>query len=276
MDDTLDRLRQQLADAAHSPVFARLADALLDAGELQEAWAVCREGIRLHPRYVTGHVVTAKAAACLGRFAEAHDLLLQALDILPHCPAAQRLLDALPDIELRFPQRSHNVLLDTERHHLAGIERPPPRRRPRSVGNLAPDRRELARIAESIPMTVAPPVPPDILIPTPVEEDHALMPGGSVEDNLEHLAQVLETARIPIVEEDPDTQPPEARGDFGPDTSRRPATETLASIYLKQGRVEQAIEIYEILARRSPQRRHEFHQRIEELRAMPPEGELAP
>jgi predicted regulator of Ras-like GTPase activity (Roadblock/LC7/MglB family) len=41
-------------------VFAALADALRSKGDLDQAFRVCRQGLRLHPNYGAGHLVMAK------------------------------------------------------------------------------------------------------------------------------------------------------------------------------------------------------------------------
>ena len=37
--------------------FAPAADALLENGQVDEAWRLCRVGVAAHPLYATGHIV---------------------------------------------------------------------------------------------------------------------------------------------------------------------------------------------------------------------------
>lgn len=89
------------------------------------------------------------------------------------------------------------------------------------------------------------------------------------EIDLERLAARLESARIPIM---PDAVAEQAAP---PDSSlqrpdqvnlqARPVTETLAAIYVQQGRIEEALAAYRVLAVRHPDRIDEFARRIAEL-----------
>ncbi len=53
-------LENKLKQNPDSLLFARLADAYLEMGRVEEALKMCEEGIRKHPYYVTGHFVMGK------------------------------------------------------------------------------------------------------------------------------------------------------------------------------------------------------------------------
>lgn len=55
-----EALKSRLQQDPDSLLFARVADGLLDRGQLDEAIRICEEGIRKHPYYVTGHMVLGK------------------------------------------------------------------------------------------------------------------------------------------------------------------------------------------------------------------------
>lgn len=87
--------------------------------------------------------------------------------------------------------------------------------------------------------------------------------------DLERLAARLESARIPIMPDAAAEQvaPPDAAPQR-PDRvnlQARPVTETLAAIYVQQGRIEEALAAYRVLAVRHPERIDEFARRIAEL-----------
>lgn len=58
--ESLETLQVSLQQNPDSLTFARVADALMKNGRLDEAIRICEEGIRRHPYYVTGHMVLGK------------------------------------------------------------------------------------------------------------------------------------------------------------------------------------------------------------------------
>lgn len=75
---------------------------------------------------------------------------------------------------------------------------------------------------------------------------------------LEELAQRLEHARIPAIEEEKTISNPS----FMPSI----VTETMANIYVQQGAYSQAIKAYQVLARNNPERLEYFETIIADLR----------
>jgi tetratricopeptide (TPR) repeat protein len=55
-----ETLKSRLQQEPDSLLFARVADAMLNRDQLDEAIRICEEGIRKHPYYVTGHMVLGK------------------------------------------------------------------------------------------------------------------------------------------------------------------------------------------------------------------------
>jgi tetratricopeptide (TPR) repeat protein len=58
--DNLESLQVLLQQNPDSLTFARVADALMQRGRIDEAIQLCEEGIRRHPYYATGHMVLGK------------------------------------------------------------------------------------------------------------------------------------------------------------------------------------------------------------------------
>lgn len=58
--ERIDKCERILKENANSQVFAALADAYRSKGDLDQAFRVCRQGLRLHPDYGPGHLVMAK------------------------------------------------------------------------------------------------------------------------------------------------------------------------------------------------------------------------
>jgi tetratricopeptide (TPR) repeat protein len=83
--------RQWQEDPA-SIVFAPIAEYFLLYGMVNEAEAICREGLGKHPQLVSGHVAMAKVHLARERWDDAEALLRQAMAIAPQHPRAQQLL----------------------------------------------------------------------------------------------------------------------------------------------------------------------------------------
>ena len=66
-------LERRLAAAPSSPLFARLAHALLASGETLRAEALCARGLADHPHYATGRLVRARVLAARGKYLAALD-----------------------------------------------------------------------------------------------------------------------------------------------------------------------------------------------------------
>ncbi|MFQ5627173.1 MAG: tetratricopeptide repeat protein [bacterium] len=59
-DSQHEALKSRLQQDPDSLLFARVADSMMDHGQIDEAIRICEEGIRKHPYYVTGHMVLGK------------------------------------------------------------------------------------------------------------------------------------------------------------------------------------------------------------------------
>ncbi len=60
LDERITKCERILEDNPQSQIFAALADVLRKKGELDQAFRVCRQGLRLHPDYGAGRLVMAK------------------------------------------------------------------------------------------------------------------------------------------------------------------------------------------------------------------------
>lgn len=60
LDDRITKCKRILDDNPDSQIFAAYADALRKNGELDKAFRVCRQGLRIHPGYGSGHMVMAR------------------------------------------------------------------------------------------------------------------------------------------------------------------------------------------------------------------------
>ena len=60
IDERIGKCESILRDNPHSQIFAALAEALRKKGELDAAFRVCLQGLRMHPDYGAGHLVMAR------------------------------------------------------------------------------------------------------------------------------------------------------------------------------------------------------------------------
>jgi tetratricopeptide (TPR) repeat protein len=78
-----DQLATRLARYPDSPLFARLANELLKAGQATEARALCESGLRAYPDYATAHLIEAKCLAAEKKFRQAVEALKKAEALAP-------------------------------------------------------------------------------------------------------------------------------------------------------------------------------------------------
>lgn len=100
-------------------------------------------------------------------------------------------------------------------------------------------------------------------------EDEAQGPRSM--DDLEQLASRLETARmpsLPVTPVDVGNIDEEAQKIEEVNLEKRPVTETLATIYMRQGKYQEAIEAYRVLRELHRERSYEFTSRIAELKRL--------
>ncbi len=90
LSEEIQLLEERLRRDPHSLMFARLADAYLQAGRVDEAKQLCEEGTREHPYYATGHVVLGKCYLEKGEHDAAEREFKRALSIDPNYLAAHK------------------------------------------------------------------------------------------------------------------------------------------------------------------------------------------
>lgn len=112
------------------------------------------------------------------------------------------------------------------------------------------------------------PPTPDDLSPTPEEQVERLTDDDDTDD-LDHLIDQLQSARIDPEPEAPDqspSEPPTAPSTPPPDDTDEVVSETLARIHAGQQDYPKAARIYEQLAEQDPERAAEFRDKAAEMR----------
>lgn len=86
---------KQWQDNPASIVFAPISEYFLTYGMIDEAFKVCREGLKIHPDLVSGKIVMAKIHLKRGNWEEAEEELHSVLMSVPHNKIAKRVLQEI-------------------------------------------------------------------------------------------------------------------------------------------------------------------------------------
>lgn len=86
---TAEEWTSRYEGGAQNPGFARIADAMLREGRIEDAIALATEGLHMQPTSLSGHLVLARCHQEAGRLDEAKTQFEIALRMDPRCPAAR-------------------------------------------------------------------------------------------------------------------------------------------------------------------------------------------
>jgi len=90
-----------------SIVFASIADYLLTYGLIDDAYKVCEEGLKRHPRFTVGRFMMAKIHLKRGNYEEAEEQLRGILEMNPKNEQAYNLLSKMDEVKRGQPQEIH-------------------------------------------------------------------------------------------------------------------------------------------------------------------------
>lgn len=282
-------LRKHISSHQRSPLVVRYAAALIDAGEYEDALKLCRVALEQFSYYPTLHLILAKAQVALQQFVPARRRAQQLLAEHPACLAASRLIEridrlerqsimeggednkGIPDLHLSSPEpaeKQKKMNWSWREHLIPGGD---------SIVSKRMKDFELAgeRTAEEAY------TPEEIRPPAPVSEraengGHPFAKGidlsypdfdSGEENDLEILAGQLDAASMPRITDADTAQEPGP--EFEPvNLESRPVTETLAEIYVKQGKLSEAIDAYRKLRETNRDKRYEYTVRISEIKRL--------
>jgi tetratricopeptide (TPR) repeat protein len=91
----INELKKKLEENPDSLVFAPLADAYRKQGSLNEAYEICKKGLRKHPTYTSAQVVLGRIYREQGKIGEASAELKKVLDVDPENIMAHSLLGSI-------------------------------------------------------------------------------------------------------------------------------------------------------------------------------------
>jgi tetratricopeptide (TPR) repeat protein len=283
-----------------SRVFAALADAYRRAGQLDQAIRIAEQGLKIHPRYLSGVVVLGRAYLESGRAEDARAQLERVVEINPDNLTAQR---TLGDIyfdrkEWEKAQKAYSAILRVQPDDRAILAR---------LQQIESSAREPAREEEKyepavgaekavIPEETQAPVPQ---APTPAPSPATIPHALSEEEKMDVFFAGVDLSRheedsrsldyqVKPVHEIFDSRPAETDQGFsktGKASTDIPAakrkspitTETMAELYLKQGYKDKALKVYEEIYQAEPSNL-DIAGKIEALRSelgLEPEPEAA-
>ncbi|HEY3176669.1 MAG TPA: tetratricopeptide repeat protein [Candidatus Polarisedimenticolia bacterium] len=254
----ISELKRRLAKEPASRSFFELAREYHEAGQLQEGAAVCAQGLKYHPNYLSARVLLGRILFDMGRTEESRSEMDSVLAVAPDNLVARRILAQIcleqGDIggaldRLRSLLAFNPADTDT-RTKIAEIEAGlhAPAASPQAGPQTGPALRESAAVEAATPVEIAPAAAP--APPPPILAPLAAGPGPQE-------APILE-----LVEE-----PREAPGAL---ESGVLATPTLADIYLQQGLPQKAALVYHEILRGDPDNVEALARLAELERAAPP------
>lgn len=213
----IKNLEGQLAKSPDSLCFARLAEVYLKVGLIDDALHVARAGAQKHPRYLSGQKALAMACHAKGENAEALAALEQVTEALPEDVASQKLLGRLLAEEGRQD--------DARQAFKTALE-------------FAPDdaecRIELASLERLLGVTSAP------------DDDEEIIEDLEVLDEIEIVDEEEGECDFPA------SEPAEVLAPAAGLVHDPLSTGTLAELYVTQGFIHKALEIYRTILADNP------------------------
>lgn len=238
----IKNLEGQLAKSPDSLCFARLAEVYLKVGLIDDALHVARAGAQKHPRYLSGQKALALACHARGANAEALAALELVTEALPEDVASQKLLGRL--------------LAEAGRQEEAS-------RAFRTALEFAPDDSECRIELQAL------------------ERSLGVVSADAGEDDEEIIEDLEILEEIELVEEDetedgfPVPEPAEEPAPVAGLVHDPLSTGTLAELYVKQGFIHKALEIYRTILADNPGHAATA-ERVAELERMDRPEDVAP
>jgi tetratricopeptide (TPR) repeat protein len=242
---TIESLKERIARDPLSRAFLQLAEEYRKEGRYQEAVQVCLEGLERHPTYHTARLSLGRTHMEAGDLAAARRAFSEVLDLQPENHLAGKLL-----AEVQKKTSDLAGAADTYRTILRYYPND------REVQGLLSEALRGSAVASTATAQGIPPAPPK----TPASPGPAAMPPFRPPDPApDYRAGDLDGAGLAVGETavsragpweaDPAEVAQEHRAREGDDALQ---TNTLAELYLRQGLVDRAVEVYRAMLRVDP------------------------
>jgi tetratricopeptide (TPR) repeat protein len=209
-----------------SMVFAPLAEAYRKAGMLDEAIATAQDGLKLHPNYLSGMVALGRAYFEKGMLKEAREELERVIKMAPDNIIAANILEEIKKQEPEVEVAEVKV-----------------EERPEVVEEVKPEvieTVELKGVAEIEEVEAG--------------EKAGVAFGEEITEELWTGEAITEEVKVEVEEKEEDVRP-----------KKEITTSTIAELYIKQGYIDKAIDIYQTLYRANPFD-EEIKRKLEELK----------
>lgn len=216
----------------NSSVFAHAADIELERNNYEKAILILSEGIPLFPRYASGYIVLGKALTLYGDFEKAEKAFRKGSSLLNSNSTYERYSFRIEELRGKSSKPLDNKISVFLHDHVAHL--------------LEREETEIDEKGE-------------------VEKLIELKPSGELD--LDILAEKLQNAKLPLEENERIESPSQIIGDDEDINleSSGLVSETLASIYISQSNYREAIQIYQKLLQKNPEKSEVFQRKIDEL-----------
>jgi len=222
----------------NSPLFLRAAEYQLEKSNPEKAIQIITDGIKKFPHYPTAYLALGKVLLLIRNYEGAEKAFVKGSNLINDHQTLGYYLNELEKqraVEGYFAKSRRTSFLSDELSEILDNET----EKPVLLKNVSPVKIELDETSESF------------------------------ENKLDDLAKQISTAKINIpdnslsenesqVESEPFSEEVNIQPDF--------ASETIAKIYLSQGKFNEAVETYKKLIIRYPERKNEFENIIREIR----------
>lgn len=226
---TIESLKERIARDPLSRAFLQLAEEYRKEGRYQEAVRVCLEGLERHPTYHTARLSLGRTHMEAGDLAAARRAFSEVLDLQPENHLAGKLL-----AEVQKKTSDLAGAADTYRTIMRYYPND------REVQGLLSEALRGSAAASTAGAEGIPPAPPK----TPASPGPAAMPPLRPPDPApDFRAGDLDGAGLPA-------EAAQEHGARGGDDALQ--TNTLAELYLRQGLVDRAVEVYRAMLRVDP------------------------
>lgn len=217
-----------------SPLFARIAADALKKNFPDKAIQIIEEGLKIHPDYPTAYLIYSKALADKGEFDHAREILNSVFNLLEDARTYNYYLNEIERIEREK---------DIDPKQTSFVD-----------GDFVEDQSFSVFTADNYTDEIA--------------EENFKIASKSIEDNLDELIDELNEAKISIQDLDSEESENSESGDDIlsdeniEERSSKFISETLADIYLSQGSLAQAKNIYLKLMEIEPEKKERFLNKI--------------
>ncbi len=217
----------------NSPLFIRAAEFQLEKNDPEKAIQIITEGIKRFPGYSTAYLALGKVLLLLGNYDEAEKAFIKGSNLINDNQTLEYYLNELEKqraIEGYFAKSRQTSFLSDE------------------LNDILANKKNIAVKHDFIP-----------------EQKTTVPNKESFDDKLDDLAKEISAAKINVQTE----QGIETETKDEPETRYKEpeiVSETIAKIYLSQGKFKEAIETYQKLIIRYPQKKNEFENTIREIK----------